>query len=171
MVTPAIRAATVDDTEALARLWVAARSARRVEAGLEGEAERSEALAKARADVSERLDDDMIGAVAEDADGLVAMAIAVPARADDGAGPERLPGVLHVSLVAVHPDRWGQGLAEIVLGSVLNAARRQGYTASQLWTQESNARGRRLYERMGWAPSGRAKVQDGEGILHYELSL
>ena len=41
---------------------------------------------------------------------VVAMALAEPGRAEHGAGAV-LPGYGHVSMVFVHPDMWGRGLA------------------------------------------------------------
>lgn len=51
-------------------------------------------------------------------------------------------------------------------------ATRRGYARAQLWTHTSNAGARRLYEREGFEPSGRQKVDDsGEPILHYVREL
>lgn len=170
-----IRPACATDAGALADLWVTARRARRETAGTaSGPVDPGDegSIEAARSEVDERLaDDGCVAVLAEDDQGTAAMSVAVPARADDGASPDLLPGLLHISMVAVRPDRWGGGLGEVVLSVVQDEARRHGFTAAQLWTQDSNARGRRLYERMGWKPSGRTKVDEGEAIGHYERVL
>ena len=79
-----------------------------------------------------------------------------------------MPGLAHLSMVAVRPDRWGRGLGAVVLSAVRRSARTRGFTHIQLWTHETNRRGQRLYERLGWAASGRTKIDDpGEAIRHY----
>jgi ribosomal protein S18 acetylase RimI-like enzyme len=46
------------------------------------------------------------------------------------------------------------------------------FTRAQLWTHETNRRAQRLYERLGWAASGRTKIDDyGEPIRHYMREL
>ena len=170
-----IRTASIADADVMADLWSTAIGARR--AGLvpaftvvrDEDDEHAEALAA----VSERLlGADTIAVVAEEDDSPVAMAIALPARADDGAGVELVPGLAHVSMLAVRTDRWGEGLGQLVLHHVQTRAAASGFTRAQLWTQESNARGRRLYERLGWALSTRTKADEhGERICHYERPL
>ncbi len=53
--------------------------------------------------------------------------------------------------LAVRPDRWGEGLGAT---AVANAVARR---AQRLWCLEANHRARRLYARLGWRPSGRAR--------------
>jgi GNAT superfamily N-acetyltransferase len=52
--------------------------------------------------------------------------------------------------LAVHPRRWGQGLATTLVGLSLDAMATGGATEAQLWCLEDNGRARRLYERLGW---------------------
>lgn len=53
--------------------------------------------------------------------------------------------------LAVHPDRWGEGLASGLVG---HALRRIAHLApgvrAELWCLEANHRARGLYERLGW---------------------
>jgi ribosomal protein S18 acetylase RimI-like enzyme len=102
----------------------------------------------------------------------VAMALVLQALAQDGASRDPLPGLAHVSMVAVHPDWWGQRLAAVVLDLALLTARTRGFTHAQLWTHETNQRAQRLYERLGWTASGRTVIDDrGERIRHYVREL
>lgn len=50
--------------------------------------------------------------------------------------------------LAVRPDRWGAGLAREAF------ARAEDAGARRLWVLEANGRARRLYESLGWRPSG-----------------
>ena len=61
--------------------------------------------------------------------------------------------------LAVHPQHWGEGLATAALGTALAALRRRGSGRASLWVLAENHRARRLYEHLGWRPSGRE--QDG----------
>lgn len=58
--------------------------------------------------------------------------------------------------LAVHPDRWGQGLAGAALGRAETALRSMGVTP-RLWCLVENRRARGLYEHRGWVPTGRAQ--------------
>ncbi|MCP3421183.1 GNAT family N-acetyltransferase [Nocardioides pinisoli] len=71
--------------------------------------------------------------VVEDDDGLVAL------TAHDGATLRHL---------AVRPDHWSAGLGRE------GFLRAQAAGARRLWVLEANGRARRLYESLGWAPSG-----------------
>ena len=119
-----------------------------------------------------RLATGAFGVVATDRDEVVAVALAMDAIEDDGKGTDSVPGLMHVSTVAVVPARWGDRLGRLVLGDVLDEGRRRGYERAQLWTHESNLGAQRLYERTGWTPSGRTTMDDhGEAIRHYVLDL
>jgi GNAT superfamily N-acetyltransferase len=50
--------------------------------------------------------------------------------------------------LAVRPDHWGEGLAREAF------ARAEAAGARRLWVLEANGRARRLYESLGWRPSG-----------------
>jgi uncharacterized protein (DUF952 family)/GNAT superfamily N-acetyltransferase len=112
------------------------------------------------------------GVVATDNDEVVAVALAMDAIEDDGSGNLPVPGLMHVSTIAVVPERWGQRLGQLVLADVLDEGRRRGYERAQLWTHETNLGAQRLYERIGWIASGRTKIDDhGEPIRQYVLEL
>jgi GNAT superfamily N-acetyltransferase len=52
--------------------------------------------------------------------------------------------------LAVHPDRWGTGLASTAVDTVLAALAARGTTVAELWCLHDNRRARRLYEHLGW---------------------
>ena len=78
-------------------------------------------------------DPDVVVEVVDDPDGLVAL------TAHDGTNLRHL---------AVRPDHWGGGLGRE------GFRRAEAAGARRLWVLAENARARRLYESMGWRPSG-----------------
>ncbi len=168
------------DVPAIARLWTVANVARKAHLGLPlGPVAGAGSLPAAEDRIRERLSApgtvlvvgfaaELTGAAAEPA----AMALVVQALAQDGAVPDPLPGVAHVSMVAVHPDHWGRHLGGAVLQRAHVEARHAGYARAQLWTHDTNHRAQRLYERLGWTPSGRTNIDErGERIRHYTRDL
>jgi GNAT superfamily N-acetyltransferase len=167
------RAGRLADATAVAALWTAANVARHAEIGLPLGPVAGGGIAEAQQQVQRRLADPAGFAVLAEEDGEpVAMVLVLQALDHDGASPDPLPGLAHVSMVAVHPDRWGRGLGALVLEAARRDARTRGFTRAQLWTHETNRRAQRLYERLGWAASGRTKIDDhGEPIRHYVREL
>ena len=167
------RVESVADAAAVARLWTAANIARHAETGLPLGPVAGGGAAEAEQQVNRRLADPATFVVLVEDDGeLVAMALVLQALDQDGASPDPVPGLAHISMVAVHPDRWGQGLAALVLNMAHDDARKRGFARAQLWTHETNRRAQRLYERLGWVASGRTKIDDhGEPIRHYAREL
>ncbi len=109
--------------------------------------------------------------VADDGGDLVGRALGMQGLADDGAGPP-VPGLLHISLVFVAPDRWGDGSGRRIVDAVLTEGRSRGYARVQLWTHADNRRAQRLYEGRGFRRSGREADDDlGDRIVHYERPL
>jgi GNAT superfamily N-acetyltransferase len=167
------RAGRLADAAAVAGLWTAANVARHAEIGLPLGPVAGGDIAEAQQQVHRRLADPASFAVLADEDGeLVAMVLVLQALDQDGASADPLPGLAHVSMVAVHPNRWGQGLGALVLDVAGRDARKRGFARAQLWTHETNRRAQRLYERLGWIASGRTKIDDhGEPIRHYVREL
>lgn len=167
------RAGGVADAVAVAGLWTAANVARHAEIGLPLGPVAGGGSAEAEQQVRRRLAEPAGFAVLAEEDGeLVAMVLVLQALGHDGASPDPLPGLAHVSMVAVRPDRWGQGLGALILDVARHDARERGFTRAQLWTHETNRRAQRLYERLGWVASGRTKIDDhGEPIRHYVRDL
>jgi 8-oxo-dGTP pyrophosphatase MutT (NUDIX family)/GNAT superfamily N-acetyltransferase len=102
----------------------------------------------------------------------ISVAIAMPAKADDARSAHNVPGLAHISSVATLPGRWGEGLAGRVVEAVMLLARRRGYARTQLWTHATNQGALRLYDRCGFALTGRTKVDlNGEPIVHLVREL
>ncbi len=58
--------------------------------------------------------------------------------------------------LAVHPDRWGTGLARTLLGAACGAIEGPVF----LWCLVENRRARGLYEHLGWRPTGVAEESE-----------
>jgi ribosomal protein S18 acetylase RimI-like enzyme len=155
---PLVRAGRAEDADAAVAGWRQAQAARRSGEPLPvGQDERVRGyLAKS----------DSFFVVADDGGRLVGMALGMQALEDDGAGPP-MPGLCHISMVFVHPDRWGEGLGKLLMRRLVAEAEQRGFRAFQLWTQADNGRALGLYEGMGFARSGREKDDDlGEHVVH-----
>jgi ribosomal-protein-alanine N-acetyltransferase len=61
---------------------------------------------------------------------------------------------VHLLNLAVARERWGQGLGQVAVTHLVEAARQHG--AAQIWLEvrESNARAQALYARHGFEPMG-----------------
>ena len=147
-----------DDVAPAVRVWQAANSAR----GLQPTSERvTRVQVKLQAA-------DALFVVARSDGTVVAMALAEPGRALDGAGAT-VPGYGHVSMVSVAPDRWGCGVGSALLAGLHEHAQRRDCAALTLWTREGNTRARRLYERSGYRRNGRRRsLPSGEPIIQLE---
>jgi ribosomal-protein-alanine N-acetyltransferase len=101
---------------------------------------------------------------------LVAIAHGMTARENDGVG-DLIPGLMHLSMVAVEPKHWRRGLGCAMTVFAIDEARRRGYESIQLWTQTDNDRACRIYESLGFTLSGRQKKEKEAQILHYVLDF
>lgn len=109
--------------------------------------------------------------IAESGGAVVGMAVGMQGLADDGAGPP-IRGLCHVGALFVRPERWGEGVGGALVDAVLAEARSRGYDRAQLWTNATNTRAHRLYERRGFRRTGReGEDVHGETIVHYERRL
>lgn len=180
------REVTVADLDAMTALWAAAESARKAETDDRDAYTRPKAEVAPVAGSDQTQDDGLLaervarrlrdptafGVVAEIAGQLVAFAVATQATADDGLSFEPIAGLAHVPMVAVCPQRWRRGLGRLVVEELERLARDRGFIQAQLWTHETNARGKRLYEQLGWFPSGRTKEDEHGAVLrHYVREL
>jgi 8-oxo-dGTP pyrophosphatase MutT (NUDIX family)/GNAT superfamily N-acetyltransferase len=157
-----IQQLSIDDAQTVASLWQAATDRRLREIGRHSLPSDELVLSRSGAFA--------VGAF-EDRE-LRSMAVAMPARADDGRSEVNVPGLAHISSAATLPDHWGRGLARRAVEAILLQASRRGYARAQLWTHEANAAARHLYESLGFVWSGRRKVDPlGEEIVHYLLEL
>lgn len=150
------------DTDSVVSVWQAALAQRRRALGLAAIVEAEPALSRP----------DAFGVGIYEGGDLVAMAVAMPALADDARSTHNVPGLAHISSVATLPGHWGKGLAGDAVRAIMLQATRRGYARVQLWTHESNAGARRLYEREGFEDSGRRTTDlHGETIRHYVREL
>ena len=125
-----------------------------------------------KARVREKLvDPDALLVVAAEQESVVGMALGEAGRDADGEGPPD-PELLHVSMVFVHPGRWGEGIARALLGELFAEARRLGRLRATLWTARDNERARRLYERAGMRPTGRTRALASYGaVIQFGIEL
>ena len=74
---------------------------------------------------------------------------------------------LHVTLVAVHPQRRRQGLGRWVLGEMLEEGRRRGAARGTLEVGAENMAATALYAAAGFTTSGRRRgyYRNGEDAL------
>lgn len=101
----------------------------------------------------------------------VGMAQGMDGREDEGRGAA-IPGLLHVGMVFVVPERWSRGVGSLVLDALLDAARDRGYTSAQLWTGLGNQRARPFYEHRGWTWTGEEAANDKhDRIVRYVRDL
>ena len=77
-------------------------------------------------------------------------------------GPSRDPGAPagtgELSALYVDPAQVSRGLGATLLARAEASLRELGYDRATLWVLAENARARRFYERMGWAPDGEART-------------
>ncbi|WP_055585931.1 GNAT family N-acetyltransferase [Peterkaempfera griseoplana] len=99
--------------------------------------------------------------------GPIGLAAGMNGRRDGGTGPA-IPGLCHITMVAVRPERWGEGVGGRLLRAVLSHGRALGYDRFQLFTHADNVRAQRLYESAGFRLTGGTAVSDdGGSIVHY----
>ncbi|MGY5051272.1 N-acetyltransferase family protein [Streptomyces sp. 900105755] len=97
----------------------------------------------------------------------IGLAAGMSGRQDGGTGLT-IPGLCHISMVAVRPEHWGKGVGRQLLQALLSHGRDHGYDRFQLFTHDDNARAQRLYEGIGFTLTGQTAVSDeGESIVHY----
>jgi ribosomal-protein-alanine N-acetyltransferase len=81
---------------------------------------------------------------------------------------------LHVTNIAVHPDRRRRGIARTLLGRVIDDARQRAIRLVVLEVRPSNAEALALYESFGFRVVGRRRgyyYDTGEDALVMEASL
>jgi GNAT superfamily N-acetyltransferase len=130
---PTARVAHQADVAAIAALWLAANVARQAQLGLPLGPVAGGGIAEAEQQVQGRLAGPASFAQLVEEDGvLVAMALVLQALDRDRVRADPLPGLAHVSMVAVRPDRWLRGLGAQVLGQAQLNARQRSFTRAQL---------------------------------------
>ena len=140
--------------EALA-VWRAARTAE----GRSPDPERVERVAQKLADADAHLVSNRRAGL------IVGMALAEPFRDEHGAGSV-LPGWGHVTMVFVHPEHQGCGVGRELMHQLVADV---PWPWLSVWTRVANARAVRLYESVGFAPTGeRGRTPHGDPIRRWE---
>lgn len=143
-----IRRGTPADRAGAVEVWRAAQAAR---------GQRPPAARVAR--VEEKVANALLVVADDERDMVLAMALGEPGQ--DGKGIE-IPGVLHVSMVFVHPDHQRQGIGSELLEGLADEAWAQGYRSLSLWSHAPE-----FYEACGLERT--TDVQDGAVRLVAEL--
>jgi ribosomal protein S18 acetylase RimI-like enzyme len=109
--------------------------------------------------------------VAIDGDHIVGMVLSVLGRADAGAG-EVIPGLRHLTGLSVVPARRREGIARNLVRSLIDEARHEPCERVTLWVHADNVAARRLFESVGFRPTGRSELDDADvETSHMELVL
>lgn len=88
------------------------------------------------------------------------------ATSHDGAAA----GLCELWMLNVHPDHWGTGVAQALMSRVIDRLRAErSERVAALWVLDTNARGRRFYEKQGWRHDGAVKVDHRDGFDLTEL--
>lgn len=82
---------------------------------------------------------------------------------EEEAGPGA-PG--EVWAIYVHPDHWGRGTGYALLREGHRWLAEQGFDPVRVWELVGNERGRRFYERYGFAPDGATADLELDGRLY-----
>jgi len=91
-----------------------------------------------------------------------------PVREDD----DRLSSDCEdLGLIMVAPDSWGLGVGQALMSWAAELHRARGKKFLELWTQSSNPRARKLYERLGYTLIDGTKIRGGELMVRYRLTL
>ena len=69
----------------------------------------------------------------------------------------------------VEPQARGTGAADELIGAVIRWAAAEHHVAIQLLVAEGNSRAERVYERNGFARTGRSQVRDRDGVAEIEM--
>ena len=107
--------------------------------------------------------------------GLVAAGPDQPASGPPASGPPTGPATQggrgwHLVSMWVSPQVRGTGVAELLVGAVVDHAGAAGAPRITLWVVMGNARARAFYRRMGFTPTGRRQAypRDGADALDEE---
>jgi GNAT superfamily N-acetyltransferase len=78
-------------------------------------------------------------------------------------------GTGEVHSIYLAPEAWSRGLGASLLDAAVADLHERGFAPIVLWVIEGNVRGRRFYERTGWAPDGGRQPIDFDGVLVDEI--
>jgi RimJ/RimL family protein N-acetyltransferase len=166
-----VRAAREGDAEAMAKIYVAA--AREAWAHIYSEAYLAslEPPDEHYRSAISSLEPRSAVLVAEDQGRVVAFAVIRPSQ-DQDSDPD---AVGELNAFYSDPSVWGRGIGRDLLGEVIEALQRNGFSEATLWTAEQNHRPRRIYEAAGWEFDGtnREKMRRGTNSreIRYRITL
>lgn len=86
-----------------------------------------------------------------------------------GVRDETDPAVVHLMAMWVHPTTRGSGAAGELVSAVVAWAVSVGAKLVRLKVIQGNNRARRLYERMGFCPTGHEAVRERDGLIEIEM--
>ena len=87
------------------------------------------------------------------------------------AGPGELDGAAALTALWVDPGFRSQGVGTALVEAVVDWAKSQGYGQVLLWVTEMNEKAQSLYERHGFARTGRViEVRPSEPTVEYEMT-
>lgn len=93
-------------------------------------------------------------------------AVGIAGCIDEGDGSAQLVSVW------VRPDHRARGVGRVLSNAALDFASDHGLTIIRLWVTEGNASARRLYERLGFTPTGKLQPLPSDPALwEHELEL
>jgi len=95
---------------------------------------------------------------------------ALVAEGDDGVIGFAVIAGCELDLLYTHPRAWGRGAGRALLAAAEAEMREAGCAEARLWTEERNARPRRVYEAAGWRTDGEARERVWNGAPLRELS-
>ena len=123
--------------------------------------------------LAELMPDPMFFGLVAEADGRAIAYVTLWQAHTQDAPPAPIPGLGHLAQLFVLPEWWGSGVAKELHDAALAEGRRRGYERIRLFTPRDHARGRRYYEREGWAPTGTQMLgrELGLEIVEYARSL
>lgn len=113
-------------------------------------------------------DPDRVVTIAVDADRLVGYTLLIFERPRDAdvAAVVDLDPVAELSKFYAHPDAHGSGVAQTLVRSALDEARRRGAAGVWLGVNQENRRAQRFYEKTGFERVGTKRFQVGAGLEH-----
>ena len=164
--TPAVRVVPVDETN-----WQLYRGVR-----LDALRDAPRAFWTTYAEAAARPDREWVGMVNQPASRSRTWMALQGERAVGSVGVFRLPEQPEDECVLVglwvHPSARGLGIAELLVGAVLAAAREQGRRRLLLEVAHENERAAALYRRIGFRPTGRTGAMPHDpSITEFEMEL
>jgi GNAT superfamily N-acetyltransferase len=86
-----------------------------------------------------------------------------------GMRDETDPAVVHLMAMWVHPKIRGSGGGDQLVTAVIAWAQSEGAKMVRLKVIQGNDRARRLYERMGFCPTGHEELRERDGLVEIQM--